>query len=85
MAIEKHSLSIAGHRTSISLEAPFWAAFRDIAAEKRLSVSALVQQIDKARLKAGDDAASYNLSSAIRVYVLNEMRMQLAQRCAGET
>lgn len=65
--IVKHSLSIRGHRTSISLEAPFWEALRDLAAERRVPLAALVAEIDAGR---GDA----NLSSAIRVAVLRAYR-----------
>jgi predicted DNA-binding ribbon-helix-helix protein len=61
--VVKHSVSIKGHRTSISLEAPFWDALRDIAAERRMALAGLIAEID-----AGRGAA--NLSSAIRVHVL---------------
>ncbi len=63
----KHSLSIAGHRTSISLEAVFWDALRECARMRAMSLAALVGEIDAGRGEA-------NLSSAIRVYVLNEAR-----------
>ena len=66
-AVVKRSLSIAGHRTSISLEEPFWQALRDMAAERKLSLAALVQEIDKQRGRT-------NLSSAIRVAVLRRYR-----------
>jgi predicted DNA-binding ribbon-helix-helix protein len=59
----KHSFSVAGHRTSISLEAAFWEALKRAAAEEGVSVAALVGRIDGARGSAG-------LSSAIRVYLL---------------
>lgn len=61
--IAKHSLAVAGHRTSISLEQAFWEGLRRIAAERGLSIAALVAEIDTAR-------GSANLSSAIRVFVL---------------
>jgi predicted DNA-binding ribbon-helix-helix protein len=64
----KHSLSIAGHRTSISLEAAFWTALREAAKSREMSLAALVAEIDATRGEA-------NLSSAIRVFVLD-----LAQR-----
>ncbi|MFM8859287.1 MAG: ribbon-helix-helix domain-containing protein [Methylocystis sp.] len=60
----KHSIVIAGHRTSISLEDAFWNALRKIAHDDDLPLAALVAQIDAAR---GDA----NLSSALRVFVLN--------------
>ncbi len=60
--LKKRSVDIDGHRTSVSIEAPFWDALREIAERKNLSVNQLIAEIDKDR--AG------NLSSAIRVYVL---------------
>ncbi len=66
-AITKHSLTIAGHRTSISLESAFWDALRDIARARDLSLAALIGEIDAGRGTA-------NLSSAIRVYVLTQFR-----------
>lgn len=62
----KRSITIAGHRTSISLEEQFWDALQDIAHEDNLSVNALVGAIDRQR--------TTNLSSAIRVFVLNRYK-----------
>jgi predicted DNA-binding ribbon-helix-helix protein len=64
--IIKHSLVIAGHRTSVSLEQAFWSQLKDIAARRNCSVAALVAEIDASRPQA-------NLSSAIRVFVLQEV------------
>ena len=61
----KRSFTIAGHRTSISLEAAFWEALKAVAAEQRLSVACLVARIDDAR---GQDGGG--LSSAVRVWIL---------------
>jgi predicted DNA-binding ribbon-helix-helix protein len=61
--VVKHSLVIAGHRTSISIEDAFWRRLRRIAAERGLSVNALAALVDASR---GDA----NLSSALRVFVL---------------
>ena len=69
--IKKHSVSIAGHRTSVTLEAAFWAALRAIAKRRGTTVAALISRIDDARAK---DPAAPNLSSAIRVFVLEEAR-----------
>ncbi len=66
----KHSIVIAGHRTSISLEDAFWRALRDIAAARGQSLASLVAEIDATRGAA-------NLSSAIRVFAL-------ARALAGE-
>jgi predicted DNA-binding ribbon-helix-helix protein len=65
-AVIKRSLAIAGHRTSISLEDAFWDGLRAIAQHRNLSVAALVAEIDTFRGTA-------NLSSAIRVFVLNAL------------
>ncbi len=64
----KHSLTLHGHRTSVSLEAEFWQAFRDIAAEKGTPINALAAEIDAER---GVDSG---LASAIRVYVLKHLQ-----------
>jgi predicted DNA-binding ribbon-helix-helix protein len=61
--VVKHSVVIAGHRTSISLEDAFWRALKDIATQDVVSLAALVARIDAGR---GDA----NLSSALRVFVL---------------
>ena len=65
--VVKRSVSIAGHRTSISLEEPFWEGLREIAAREALSVQALIGRIDAER-------GGQNLSSAIRVFVLMKLR-----------
>jgi predicted DNA-binding ribbon-helix-helix protein len=63
----KRSVSIRGHRTSVSLEAPFWDELKRLAAADRLSLAGLIARIDEAR-------AGGSLSSAIRVYVLNRLK-----------
>lgn len=64
----KHSLTLKGHRTSVSLETEFWAAFRDIAAEKGVALNVLAAEIDGNR--SGDEG----LASAIRLFVLRHYR-----------
>lgn len=64
----KHSLTLRGHRTSVSLEAPFWAAFREIARAEGKGLNELATEIDEAR------GVSAGLASAIRVYVLDHYR-----------
>jgi len=59
----KRSFSIRGHRTSISLEAPFWDALKEAAARERMSLASLIAHIDESRGSAG-------LSSAVRVWIL---------------
>jgi len=63
----KRSFTIKGHRTSISLEAPFWEALRHAAEIERTTPAALIAAIDAGRGKAG-------LSSAVRVWVLDYFR-----------
>lgn len=58
----KHSLVVAGHRTSVSLEGIFWRALRLEAARRGLPVATLVSEVDAAR-------AGTNLSSALRVHL----------------
>ena len=67
--LKKHSVSIAGHRTSITLEAAFWDALGAIARERSTTVAGLIAGVDGAR---ASDPAAPNLSSAIRVFVLRE-------------
>ena len=62
-ALKKRSFSIAGHRTSIALEAEFWAALEAQAREERAPLVTLVKRIDGAR-------GERNLASALRVYAL---------------
>lgn len=64
-ALRKRSVTVAGHRTSISLEEAFWLELNRVAAARGQSVSALVSWIDRQRRG--------NLSSAIRVFVLKEI------------
>jgi predicted DNA-binding ribbon-helix-helix protein len=66
-AVTKRSVVIGGHKTSVSLEEPFWAEVRSIAGNEQITVSSLLRRIDRERSNA-------NLSSAIRVYVLEHVR-----------
>lgn len=66
----KHSLTLRGHRTSVSLEPEFWQAFRDIAAERGTGINALAVEIDEAR------PSDLGLASAIRLFVLRHYRAQ---------
>ncbi len=63
--LEKHSVTIAGHRTSISLERVFWHHLRRLAEREKLSVNELIRRIDEAR--------TGSLSGALRVYVMGDM------------
>jgi len=63
---KKRSVVVAGHRTSVSLEPIFWDQLREIATQRRISVNELVTLIDQQR--------NGSLSSAIRVFVLENVR-----------
>jgi predicted DNA-binding ribbon-helix-helix protein len=65
--IVKRSVVIDGHKTSVSLETPFWDGLRGIAESRQLPLASLLRNIDKSRDHA-------NLSSAIRVFVLTHFR-----------
>lgn len=64
----KRSLTLKGHRTSVSLEDEFWIAFRDIAKKRDMPINVLAAEIDVAR------DPETGLASAIRVYILNWYR-----------
>jgi len=72
----KHSLTLNGHRTSVSLEPEFWQAFRAIAAERGSPVNALAAQIDAAR---GDQG----LATAIRLFALRHYRAAASSGTGG--
>lgn len=63
--LRRRSVTIAGHRTSVSLEDPFWDQLKSIASDRGVSVAQVVAEVDKGR--------GGNLSSALRVYVLQEV------------
>ncbi len=64
--MKKHSLVIAGHATSVSLEQEFWDELRLIAEQRGLSLASLVAEIDEGRQE--------NLSSALRLHVLRRLK-----------
>lgn len=64
----KRSLTLKGHRTSVSLEDAFWTAFRDIANEQNKPINVLAAEIDASR------GMNTGLASAIRVFVLAEFK-----------
>jgi len=67
-SVRKRSVTLAGHRTSLSLEAEFWQALKAAARADGLSLNALIARIDRER--------SGNLSSAVRVYLLKRAQQQ---------
>jgi predicted DNA-binding ribbon-helix-helix protein len=66
-SIIKRSIVIGGHKTSVSLEDPFWDAMKEIAGLKNMTLAQLVDQIDV-------DRDQGNLSSAIRLFVLDHFK-----------
>jgi len=70
-SVSKRSITIAGHGSSVSLEEPFWRALKEIAVSKRIAIADLVSTVDLERQHG-------NLSSAIRLFVLDHYR-QLAR------
>ncbi len=75
--MKKHSVSIRGHRTSFSLEEDFWVEFRRIAKQRNVSFAQLITRID-AKRRDGE-----NLSSALRVFVLNTIKENGGTNGAG--
>ena len=67
----KRSIVLKGHKTSVSLETEFWEGLREIASVQKIRLTKLTQQVDEGRQGS-------NLSSAIRVFVLNHLRAQIA-------
>ena len=74
-ALRKRSITIAGHRTSISLEPAFWVALEQAATARGWSLARLVEEIDRKRGKDSLGAAA-SLSSALRVFLLSEARLR---------
>ena len=66
MSVRKYSVMIAGHRTSVSLEPEFWNELKRIAEQRGETVSSLITRVDETR--------SGNLSSALRILVLRELK-----------
>ena len=74
--VAKRSIVIGGHKTSVSLEDAFWAGLKELAAARHSTLSDLVREIGKSR-RAG------NLSSAIRLFVLQSYRDRANQSAGG--
>ncbi len=69
--VTKRSIVVAGHKTSVSLEPAFWNGLKEIASHRKVTLSELVGSIDSERLHG-------NLSSALRLFVLDHYRSQIA-------
>ena len=75
--IVKRSVAVSHHKTSVSLEDAFWTCFREIAHSRQMTLSALLASIDSERYHG-------NLSSAIRLFVLDYYREELSKCGGGE-
>jgi predicted DNA-binding ribbon-helix-helix protein len=71
IGVQKHSVTIRGHRTSLSLEPVFWEALKEEAAQQNIPLAKLIADLDDARIARKD---GLNLSSAIRVYLFEKAR-----------
>ncbi|PPB80041.1 putative DNA-binding ribbon-helix-helix protein [Albidovulum inexpectatum] len=69
----KHSLTLNGHRTSVSLEPEFWHAFREMARRRGVAINALAAEIDTER------GTRHGLATAIRLAVLRDLQERLAR------
>jgi predicted DNA-binding ribbon-helix-helix protein len=65
--VVKRSIVVGGHKTSVSLEEPFWTSMKEISQQLRVTLSELVSEIDTNRQQS-------NLSSAIRLFVLDHFK-----------
>ena len=75
-SVVKRSVIVGGHKTSVSLEESFWSGMKDIAGQRGMTLSELVSEIDKNRQQG-------NLSSAIRLFVLDHFRSGASSPRAG--
>ena len=74
--IVKRSIVIGGHKTSVSLENAFWQGLKEIASGQHVTLSDMVAGIDRSRQQS-------NLSSAIRLFVLDQLRTPATKSSAG--
>lgn len=72
-SVNKRSVAIRGHRTSFSLEDEFWVELKQISQTRKISLAQLVTQVD---LRRQEDE---NLSSALRLFVLRQLKIQLSE------
>jgi predicted DNA-binding ribbon-helix-helix protein len=77
-AIVKRSVVIAGHKTSISLEDEFWSSFKELARDRKMTLSSLLGGIDTGRRQT-------NLSSSVRLFVLDHYRSKLVTLAAHQS
>jgi predicted DNA-binding ribbon-helix-helix protein len=73
--VVKRSIVLGRHKTSVSLEHPFWSSLKEISKEREIPLAELISEINADRQQA-------NLSSALRVFVLNHFKARAARRSA---
>ncbi len=76
--VVKRSIVIAGHKTSVSLEDAFWKGLKEIASARDITLSNMVTNIDSGRSQG-------NLSSAIRLFVLDHYRTMIVAEAAAQS
>ena len=76
--VVKRSIVVAGHKTSVSLEEAFWNGMKEISGLRNMTLSELVGEIDKNRQQG-------NLSSAIRLFVLDYFRTRATSAAAPDS
>ncbi len=81
MTLRRHSVRIAGHPTSVSIEDAFWQEIKRAASEDGISTARLIEEIDHARTAEPNTAtAPPNLSSALRLFVLARLQDRAGAR-----
>jgi predicted DNA-binding ribbon-helix-helix protein len=76
--VVKHSIVIAGHKTSVSLEDAFWKGLKEIARARSLTLSEMVEAIDSERTQG-------NLSSALRLFVLGHYHSRIGAQASAKS
>lgn len=81
MTVRRHSVRIAGHPTSVSIEDAFWEEIERTAEEDGISAARLIEMVDRQRMTGTPTAAKPpNLSSALRLYVLARLQARAARQ-----
>ncbi len=75
--VRKRSIAIGRHRTSVSLESAFWDELASIARRRGLSIAALVADVDRTRVEGRELRDAPNLSGALRLHVLADLKSRL--------
>ena len=76
--LRKRSVTLAGHRTSLSVEQVFWDELKTLATEEKTSLQSLIERLDQERIREGETTIS--LSGAIRVHVVERLRQKLREK-----